>query len=238
MRIATRHTALLLALASSALAACGGEPPPPAEEPAAAEPAIDPIYDVEKANEQAPEEYRVVLETAAGNVVIAVHRAWAPFGADRFYNLVKIGFYDDVRVYRVVTDFMAQWGFNGEPRVNQLWRNYPIADDPVTHTNARGTVTFATSGPNARTTQVFINYGDNAFLDESGFAPFGEVVEGMDIAAQFHAGYGDGPPKGQGPAQPEIFNQGNAYLDASFPNLTKIVKATIQEAPASTPPAG
>ncbi len=228
MRTATRNTAFLLLLASAALSACGKEPPPPAEEPVE-EPAIDPIYDVENANEQAPEEYKVLMETSAGNVVIAVHRAWAPLGADRFYNLVKVGFYDDTRIYRVVTDFMAQWGLNGEPRVNAVWRNYPITDDPVKHSNDRGTVTFATSGADARTTQVFINFQNNYFLDESGFAPFGEVVEGMDVAGKFHAGYGDGPPQGQGPNQAQIFSEGNAYLDASFPELTKIVKMTIQE---------
>ena len=231
MRTATRNTALLLLLASSALAACGKEPPPPAEEPAEAVPEIDPIYDAENQKEQAPEEYRVLMETSAGNVVIAVHRAWAPIGADRFYNLIKVGFYDDTRIYRVVTDFMAQWGFNGEPRVSAVWRNYPIGDDPVKHSNTRGTVTFATSGPNARTTQMFINYADNAFLDESGFSPIGEEVEGMDVAAKFHAGYGDGPPKGKGPNQQQISSDGNAYLDASFPELTKTVKMTIQEAP-------
>jgi peptidyl-prolyl cis-trans isomerase A (cyclophilin A) len=231
MRIATRNTALLLLLASAALSACGKEPPPPPAEEPVEEPAIDPIYDVENAKEQAPEEYKVLMETSAGNVVIAVHRAWAPIGADRFYNLVKIGYYNDTRIYRVVTDFMAQWGFNGEPRVNAVWRNAPIADDPVTQTNRRGTVTFATSGPNARTTQVFINYGNNDFLDESGFSPFGEVVEGLDVALKFHAGYGDGPPQGQGPNQQQIFSEGNAYLDASFPELTKIIKMSIQEAP-------
>jgi len=230
MRIATRYTALLLLLASAALSACGKEPPPPAEEPVE-EPTIDPIYDVENANEQAPEEFKVLMETSAGNVVIAVHRAWAPVGADRFYNLVKVGYYNDTRIYRVVSDFMAQWGFNGEPRVNAVWRNAPVADDPVNHSNTRGTVTFATSGPNARTTQMFINYGENAFLDESGFSPLGEVVEGMDVAAKFHAGYGDGPPKGQGPDQQQIFSAGNAYLDAGFPELTKIVKVSLQEAP-------
>ena len=231
MRTATRNTALLLLLASSALAACGKEPPPPAEEPVEAAPEIEPIYDAENQKEQAPEEYRVLMETSAGNVVIAVHRAWAPIGADRFFNLVKVGYYNDTRVYRVVADFMAQWGFNGEPRVSAVWRNYPIGDDAVNHSNTRGTVTFATSGPNARTTQMFINYADNAFLDESGFSPIGEVVEGMDVAAKFHAGYGDGPPQGKGPNQAQIFSDGNAYLDAGFPELTKIVKMSLQQAP-------
>lgn len=228
MRIATRNTALLLLIASAALSACGKEPPPPAEEPVE-EPAIDPIYDVENANEQAPEEYKVLMETSGGNVVIAIHRAWAPIGADRFYNLVKVGFYNDTRIYRVVPDFMAQWGFNGEPRVSAVWRNYPIADDPVKHSNDRGTITFATSGPNARTNQVFINFVNNYFLDESGFAPFGEVIEGMSVVDKFYAGYGDGPPSGKGPDQQQIFAQGNAYLDASFPELTKIIKMSIQE---------
>lgn len=232
MRNATRNTALMLLLASAALSACGKEPPP-AEEPVE-EPTIDPIYDVENANEQAPEEYKVLMETSAGNVVIAVHRAWAPLGADRFYNLVKLGFYDDTRIYRVVPDFMAQWGFHSEPRVNAVWRNYPIADDPVQHSNDRGTITFATSGPNARTHQVFINFVNNYFLDDSGFAPFGEVVEGMSVVEGFYARYGDGPPNGSGPDQQQIFTEGNAYLDASFPELTKIIKMSIQE---DAPPA-
>lgn len=228
MRIAIRHTALLLVLASSALAACGREPPPPpAEEPVET---IDPILDPANQTATAPDEFRVLMETSEGNVVIAVHRAWAPLGADRFYNLVKVGYYDDHRVYRVVKGFMAQFGMNANPRVTAVWRNFPMADDAVTHTNARGTVSFASSGPNSRTTQIFINYGENTPLDEMGFAPFGEVVEGMDVVERFYAGYGDGPPKGQGPEQPRIHTEGNAYLDASFPQLTKIVRATIETA--------
>jgi len=179
--------------------------------------------------ETAPTTYRVRLETSAGDVVIEIHRAWAPLGADRFYNLVKGGFYDDTRVYRVLDGFMAQWGLNGDPYVNQAWKTQYIVDDPVTHSNARGTVAFAKGGVHTRTTEVFISYRDNAALDEEGFAPFGEVVEGMDVVDSFHAGYGDGPPRGDGPYAAMAQARGNAYLDEEFPELTRIIGAEIVE---------
>jgi len=205
------------------LAACGGEraPEPQAE-------ARSPIFYPKRLTEQAPAEFRARFETSAGDFVIAVHRSWAPLGADRFYNLVKNGFYDDVRVYRVLRGFMAQFGLNGDPVVNYQWRNAIIVDDPVTQTNARGRVAFAKGGPNSRTTEVFISFRDNASLDGRGFAPFGEVVEGMDVVDAFHDGYGDGPPRGTGPYQAQVQAQGNEYLDAEFPELTRIVKATVE----------
>jgi peptidyl-prolyl cis-trans isomerase A (cyclophilin A) len=159
--------------------------------------------------------------------VVEVHRDWAPRGADRFYNLVKSGYYDDTRIYRVVEGFMAQWGIHGDPLVDYQWRDELLVDDPVLRSNERGTITFAKAGRNSRTTEVFVNYGDNPGLDDQRFAPFGRVVEGMDVVDAFHAGYGDGPPRGEGPYALQAQAQGNAYLDAEFPELDRIVRATL-----------
>ncbi len=188
----------------------------------------DPLLRPERFTETAPERFRVRLETSAGDVVIDVRRAWAPLGADRFYNLVKGGFYDDTRVYRVVAGFMAQFGLNDNPYVNQVWKSEYLVDDPVVETNARGRVAFAKGGVHTRTTEVFISFKDNAALDANGFAPFGQVIEGMDAVDAFHAAYGDGPPRGDGPYQAMASARGNEYLDADFPELTKIVRATIE----------
>jgi len=179
-------------------------------------------------NQMAPETYRAKFETTRGDFVIEVTRAWAPNGADRFFNLVKNGFYDDGRFFRVVYGFMAQWGIHGDPAVAAAWRNAAIPDDPVKESNTRGLVSFATMGPNTRTTQVFINYADkNMVLDAQGFAPFGKVVEGMEIVNKIFSGYGEPPPKGHGPEQDRIQKEGNAYLAKSFPKLDAIKKATI-----------
>lgn len=203
--------------------ACGGEPP--AQSPREAP---NPLLTPSRLTETAPASFRVRMETSAGQVVLLVHRDWAPLGVDRFYNLVKNGFYDDTRVYRVLDGFMAQFGMNGDPRVNMTWRNKVIVDDPVAHTNSRGTVSFAKGGPHSRTTEVFINYRDNAALDERGFAPFAEVVEGMEVVDGFYKAYGDGPPRGEGPYQAQVQAQGNAYLDISFPDLTRIERVLIE----------
>jgi peptidyl-prolyl cis-trans isomerase A (cyclophilin A) len=193
--------------------------------------------------EKAPEVFGVRLDTSQGPVVIEVTRAWAPNGADRFYNLVKAGFYDDVRFFRVLSGFMAQLGINGDPSVSAVWRGATIADDPVKASNTRGMVTFATAGPNTRTTQIFINYGDNSRLDADGFSPFGKVIEGMDVVEKLYAGYGEGTPRGQGPDQGKLQREGNAYLQSGFPKLDYIKKATIvkgeakkAEKPATPPP--
>lgn len=178
--------------------------------------------------ETAPETFRVRFETSEGAFVVAVTRAWAPLGVDRFYNLVRGGFFDDTRVYRVVDGFVAQFGLNGDPYVNQAWKTEYLVDDPVTQTNRRGRVTFAKGGRHSRTTEIFVSLRDNPQLDESGFAPFGEVVEGMEVVEAFHAAYGDGPPRGEGPYQAMVEARGNAYLDAEFPELTRIERATVE----------
>ena len=187
------------------------------------------LLDPSLATEKAPEVYRVKMETTAGDFVIEVHREWAPRGADRFYNLVKIGYYSDVAFFRVIGGFMAQAGFNGNPAVSKVWLNSLIEDDPVKHSNYPGTVSFAMRGPNTRSAQIFINYGDNSYLDESGFAPFGKVVEGFEAVKGLYSGYGEGAPNGKGPGQGQIYSSGNEYLKAEFPELDYIVKATIVE---------
>lgn len=176
----------------------------------------------------APDSYRARFETTAGDFVVEVRRELSPNGADRFYNLVQNGFYDGVRFFRVIDGFMAQFGMHGDPQVTAAWRAAPIQDDPVMSSNTRGMVTFAMTGqPNSRTTQVFINYRDNSNLDAMGFAPFGQVVEGMDVVDQLYAGYGEGAPSGSGPSQAEIQARGNDYLESEFPQLDYIERATI-----------
>ena len=177
--------------------------------------------------EQAPPVYKVEFDTSKGPFVIEVHRDWAPNGADRFYNLVKNGFYDDVRFFRVIEGFMAQFGVNGDPKVSAAWREARIKDDPVKVSNKRTFVTFATAGPNTRTTQVFVNYGDNSNLDSQGFSPFGQVVSGMKVVDSLYGGYGEGAPGGRGPNQARVQSDGNAYLASAFPNLDYVKKATV-----------
>ena len=187
------------------------------------------LLDPSLATEKAPDLYRVKMETTAGNFVIEVHREWAPLGADRFYNLVKIGYFTDAAFFRVLAGFMAQAGFHGDPAVSQAWLNSRIKDDPVTKSNSQGMVTFAMGGPNTRSAQIFINYGDNSYLDNSGFAPFGQVVEGFESVSALHSGYGEGEPKGKGPAQGKVYRLGNEYLKTEFPELDYIVRAAIKE---------
>jgi peptidyl-prolyl cis-trans isomerase A (cyclophilin A) len=184
------------------------------------------LKDPASLNEKAPATYSVKLDTSAGPVVIEVHRDWAPLGADRFYNLVKNGFYDGVRFFRVIPGFMAQGGMNGDPAIQKVWGRANFNDDPVKQSNKRGFVTFAKTGaPNSRSTQIFINYGDNANLDSQGFAPFGRVVSGMEAVDKFEA-YKNVPDQGM------ITAEGNAYLQRDYPKLTVIKKATIEPAAA------
>jgi peptidyl-prolyl cis-trans isomerase A (cyclophilin A) len=191
-----------------------------------------PLLDPKSAalNETAPSQYKVQFATTKGNFTIDVTREWAPKGADRFYNLVKNGFYDEVRFFRVIRvpePFMAQFGISGDPAVSAKWADANLDDDPVMQPNTRGHITFATAGPNTRTTQVFINYADNSRLDMLGFAPFGTVVEGMDVVDMLYADYGEGAPRGNGPDQELLESEGNAYLAKEFPKLDYINTARI-----------
>lgn len=181
---------------------------------------------------QAPAIYDVTFNTTRGAFTIEVHRDWAPLGADRFYDLARNGFYNGAAFFRVLKGFVVQWGLSPDPKVNAAWENANIQDDPVTQSNTLGYVSFATDGPNTRTTQVFINYGNNARLDKMGFAPFGRVVSGMDVVNSLYGGYGEGAPHGKGPSQERIQKEGAAYLKPNFPRLDRILTAkvtTVQE---------
>ena len=181
----------------------------------------------ESMTETAPDTFQARFETSKGSFVIEVSRSWAPFGADRFYQLVKSGYFDQCRFFRVISGFMVQFGIHGDPKTGSVWRNARIQDDPVLQSNKRATITFATAGPNTRTTQVFINFADNGFLDRQGFSPFGRVIEGMEVVDSLHAGYGEGAPQGKGPSQGRIQSEGNAYLEKSFPALDYVVSAVV-----------
>lgn len=177
---------------------------------------------------RAPNLYRVRFETSRGAFVVEVHRSWAPRGADRFHQLVSSGFFDNTRFFRVVTSFMVQFGAHGDPAVNAAWEKLNIPDDSVAQSNTRGRLTFAmASAPNSRTTQVFINLIDNTQLDAMGFAPIGQVIEGMEVVDALYAGYGDSPPAGFGPDQNRIMAEGNAYLEREFPKLDFIRTARL-----------
>lgn len=177
-------------------------------------------------------DFRVRLTTTKGDVVIDVDHDLAPQGADRLRELVEQGYFDGARFFRVVPGFVVQFGIAADPSASARWRSQPIADDPVKASNVRGTLVFATAGPNTRTTQLFINLRDNKRLDEMGFAPFGTVVAGMEVVDQLYPGYGDGPPQGRGPRQDLLQSQGESYLAQGFPELDKIERATIEKAPA------
>jgi peptidyl-prolyl cis-trans isomerase A (cyclophilin A) len=180
------------------------------------------LMDASALDATAPDKFNVTLETTKGDVVIAVDRSLAPIGADRFYNLVKNGFFDDCRFFRVVPNFIVQFGLNGSKDVNSVWREARIQDEPVKSTNARGTLTFAKAAqPNTRTTQMFINLKDNAFLDRQGFSPFGTIISGMEFVDGLFSGYGESP------RQDLIITKGNAYLETEFPRLDFIKKAVI-----------
>ena len=182
----------------------------------------------DKAKEKAPETFTVRFETSKGNIDVDVKREWAPLGADRFYNLVKLGYYNDVAFFRVIPNFMAQVGLSGTPELNKIWRSARITDDPVKQSNTRGMVTFATSGRNSRTTQFFINFRNNARLDGMGFAPFGKVKDSsLAVLDSLHGGYGEGAPRGRGPSQGRIQREGNTYLKANFPKLDYIKRAVL-----------
>jgi cyclophilin family peptidyl-prolyl cis-trans isomerase len=176
-------------------------------------------------DEKAPAVFRANFDTSKGGFIVEVTRDWAPLGADRFYTLVKTGFFDNARFFRVLPGFMVQFGLAADPAQNKRWGN--LIDDPVKESNKPGYITFATAGPGTRTTQVFINYGQNTRLDGQGFAPFGKVVSGMDVVQQLFSDYGEGAPQGAGPAQDQIQALGNAYLEKDFPKLDYIKTAKL-----------
>jgi len=219
----SRAAVLLLSVLVLSAAACSSEAPRTEVDPRIQ----GPLFQLENFNERAPESFRARLETTEGPVVIEVHREWAPRGADRFYNLVRNGFYDGMRIHRVLEDFTAGFGIHDDPYVNAVWRDQTMTDDPRQVSNTRGRVAFAKSQPDTRSVQVFINLKDNsARLDEEAFAPFGEVVEGMEVVESWHAGYGDGPPRGEGVYQAMAIAEGAEYLD-EFPELDVITEAEI-----------
>lgn len=220
------------AAAGSGTGSSGGSAVAPSPEP---EPHVDPtvggganadLMSPASLSGRAPDEFVVELDTTEGPIVMDVHRAWSPNGADRFYNLVRAGFYTDVAFFRVLDGFMAQAGIHGDPAVARAWTSASIPDDPVVEHNTRGMVSFAMGGPNTRTTQFFINYADNSRLDAMGFPPFARVRD-MTAADRLYDGYGEGAPSGAGPAQGRINREGNTYLRASFPELDYIRSARI-----------
>jgi peptidyl-prolyl cis-trans isomerase A (cyclophilin A) len=212
-------TRVMTALALAALVAL----------PSAAQTGKPSLMNPASLNEQAPATYKAKFDTSAGEFVVTVTRAWAPIGADRFYNLVKNGFYDGQRFFRVVPGFMVQWGINGDPDIQRNWANANLKDDPAgVKSNAKGFITFANRGPNSRSTQLFINYKSNAFLDKT-FMPFGEVTSGMPVVEKINAKHGENPDQGQ------IQANGNRYLQKAFPDLDFIKKATIEPAAAPAP---
>lgn len=177
---------------------------------------------------KAPDVFKAQFTTTKGDFVVEVHRDWSPNGADRFYNLVKNGFYDGAEFFRVVPNFMVQFGISGNPKIAAAWGHANLRDDPVKEGNKRGRITYAMAGPNTRTTQVFINFRDNSNLDKDGFAAFGEVTDGMDVVDKLYSGYGDMQEMGgHGPSPGKIESEGNAYLDKNFSQLDKIKTAKI-----------
>ncbi|MDX9721120.1 MAG: peptidylprolyl isomerase [Myxococcota bacterium] len=178
---------------------------------------------LETASLKAPAKFQVRFETTAGDFVVQVERDWAPVGVDRFYTLVKSGYYTELAFFRVVPGFVVQFGMHGDPETNALWADANIQDDPVSKSNFKGRVSFASAGPNTRTTQLFINLEDNARLDDMGFSPIGEVVTGMKVVEAINASHGQEPDQGM------IAEKGNAYLKSDFPKLDYIKKAVLIE---------
>ena len=219
--------ALILLLVSGSVMLAQAPPPAPAAAPAPN------LMNPSTLKAQAPDLYRAKFTTTKGDFVVEVRRAWAPLGADRFYNLIVNNFFTDASFFRVVSGFVVQFGVPANPAVARVWQNASIKDDPVKQSNVPGTLVFAMGGPNTRTTQFFINLGDNARLDSDGFSPFGKIVEGMAVVQSLYSGYGDMRSMGgKGPDQGPIVAQGKAYLDQNFPKLDSIKSATIVEVPA------
>ncbi len=233
LAIVTISAAVMLALTPTVLAEEEAKPAPADASTVAIQEQMNPaLLDPSLATETAPEAFRVKLETSKGEIVILVNRSWAPKGVDRFYNLVKIGYYSDVAFYRVIRGFMAQCGFSPDPEISAAWSRARITDDPILQANTRGMVTFAMGGPNTRTTQFFINFADNSYLKQHGaFSPFGKVISGMDVVDSLYSGYGEGSPRGRGPDQARVAREGASYLRKNFPELDSIIRATIVESP-------
>jgi peptidyl-prolyl cis-trans isomerase A (cyclophilin A) len=175
----------------------------------------------------APDSFRVAFQTNKGTFTVRAVRAWAPRGVDRFHYLVENGYYDGNKFFRVLPGFVVQFGISGNPAVNDVWKERAIQDDPVRESNRPGYVTFATGGPNTRTTQLFVNLRDNRRLDGMGFSPIGRVVEGMSVVESLYGGYGEGAPSGRGPEQSRIEREGNDYLTRLYPQLDSIVRARV-----------
>ncbi|MGH9477272.1 MAG: peptidylprolyl isomerase [Terriglobales bacterium] len=185
------------------------------------------LLHVPQHDQAAPSLYTVTFTTTRGPFEVEVHRDWAPLGAGRFYYLARHGYFNGCAFFRVIPKFVVQWGISPDPKIAAAWKNANIPDDPVKQSNTRGMITFATSGANTRTTQVYINYGNNSRLDKMGFAPFGQVVSGMHVVDELYAGYGEGAPRRKGPDQDRIQKEGAAYLSKDFPLLDRIVKTTV-----------
>ncbi|MDF1504555.1 peptidylprolyl isomerase, partial [Roseisolibacter sp. H3M3-2] len=208
-------------LGGAVAAACGGGPRGVA-------PRRDPLLNPDPVVETAPDTFVVRFETTQGPFQVQFIRAWAPRGADRVYYLVRSGFYDSTRFFRVLPRFVAQWGAHGNPAVNKIWESRTFPDDPVRQANVRGTVSFATAGPNTRTTQLFVNLAGNGRLDRLGFAPVGRVIGGLSqVVDSLHSGYGEGPPRGKGPDQDKLAAQGNLYLQRDFPRLDFVLSTQV-----------
>jgi peptidyl-prolyl cis-trans isomerase A (cyclophilin A) len=174
-----------------------------------------------------PDSFRVLVETTQGDFVVSVTTSQAPLGAQRFYHLVRHGFYDGTHFFRVLQGFVVQFGIHRNPEVSRIWLNATIPDDPVIGSNLPGTLSYGTAGPNTRTTQLFINLGDNSRLDGLGFSPFARITGGMDVVARLYGGYGEGAPQGNGPDQGRIQSEGSTYLERDFPRLDRIVRARV-----------
>jgi peptidyl-prolyl cis-trans isomerase A (cyclophilin A) len=213
-------------------AACAKDGPPPC-------PGVPPVPELPpthvllqpgspELNQVAPDSFAARFTTTKGDVLVRVYRAWAPIGTDRFYNLARNGFYDGSRFFRVLPDFIVQFGLNGHPEVDEAWLEDSIPDDPPQRANDVATIVFATRGPNTRSTQLFFNYRDNPNLDAEGvFAPFGVVTSGLDVLLRLYSGYGEFPPAGNGPRYDCMLSHGNAYLDRYFANLDRIERVSI-----------
>ncbi len=230
MRKAMDTTRLLALCLLLGVSACGGNGEEAGGAAAGAAGPVDMTAVSTNLQGTAPDVFRARFETSKGDFVVEVTRAWSPAGADRFYNLVGHGYLDGVRFFRVIEGFMAQFGINGDPTLAALLRGENILDDPVVESNTRGRMTFAkTSQPNSRSTQIFINLVPNTNLDALGFSPFGEIVEGMEVVDQLYSGYGEGAPGGNGPNQGRLQAEGNTYLNADFPNLDYVERASIED---------